>query len=146
MRILCLLLVSPESLQQLPVLEAVLEIHGLHLPVVSPHHSHTLKHAATCSDMSKPLPKWRRAVIEANSKFGCWVILKSVGMWMSIKGYENFEESRKMGCVSGTQQGAASLTCFYASAPVYATQCCIHPSSTCGRHQALPQPLAAPLH
>lgn len=64
---------------------------------------------AACSDLEKPLPRWRRQLVEFSSESCCRVVLFCMGFWRpKLICYENYKKGQEMGAV-----GVLQLFCRY---------------------------------
>jgi hypothetical protein len=53
-----------------------------------------------CSDTTKPLPPWRRRMVELSSTTLSGAMLRCAGFWFPrCTGYDNLEAGRKLGAV-----------------------------------------------
>lgn len=52
-------------------------------------------------DLDKPLPPWRRRLVEWSSTFFCGMMLRAAGFWWPrVRGLEHWEAAKKSGAVS----------------------------------------------
>lgn len=66
---------------------------GLYLCLPVPAHMLYLH-----SDLDKPLPRWRRRVVEISSESCSRIILFIMGFWRPrLIGYENYKKGQEMG-------------------------------------------------
>jgi hypothetical protein len=53
------------------------------------------------SDLEKPLPAWRRRVVEISSQTCSGTVLRAMGFWWPrVTGLENYKRGQEMGAVS----------------------------------------------
>jgi hypothetical protein len=76
-------------------------------------------------DLDKPLPPWRRRLVEWSSTFFCGMMLRAAGFWWPrVRGLEHWEAAKKSGAVSVGGEGGGGGGCSGASADGLLPGCC----------------------
>jgi len=77
--------------QELQVLQHAELSCALHFACIKPR-----------SDLDKPLPAWRRRLVEVSSQTCSGTVLRAMGFWWPrVTGLEHYRRGQEMGAVSG---------------------------------------------